>query len=58
MAFETPADKSAVKGKFFQFNAKLNEVRYHKMFALKQGMEKLVSVIRSKPFLMAEVLAM
>ena len=58
VAFETPADESAVKGKFFQFNAKLNEVRYHKMFALKQGMEKLVSVIRSKPFLMAEVLAM
>ena len=44
-SFTATAEVHAVKGQFKNFTAVLNEVRYHKMFEMKDVVKKLVAVI-------------
>ena len=57
-SFIATAEAHAVRGRFKDFTAVLNEVRYHTMFEMKDAVKKLVVVIAPNVSLVNEVLAM
>ena len=50
-------DPHAVRGRFNNFTSLLNEVRFHKMFELKDAIKKIVAVVAPNVFLVNGVLA-
>ena len=54
----TTIDSHAVLGRFKNFTATLSEVRFHKLFELKDAIKKIVAVIAPNVFLVNEVIAM
>ena len=57
-AVSSTVDAHAVRGRFNNFTSLLNEVRFHKMFELKDAIKKIVAVVAPNVFLVNEVLAM
>lgn len=53
--FQQTNEEYGVKNRFGQFQSKLMEVRFHKMFEVEEGFKKLVSVINPKQYLLNEV---
>jgi virulence-associated protein VapD len=53
----TTIDSHAVLGRFKNFTATLSEVRFHKLFDLKDAIKKIVAVIAPNVFLVNEVIA-
>ena len=54
----TTIDSHVVLGRFKNFTATLGEVRFHKLFELKDAVKKIVAVIAPNVFLVNEVIAM
>ena len=54
----TTIDSHAVLGRFKNFTSTLSEVRFHKLFDLKDAVKKIVAVIAPNVFLVNEVIAM
>jgi hypothetical protein len=57
-SFSSTHDEHAVLGRFKSFQSLFTEVRYHKMFDLKDGIKKLVAVVAPKAFLVSEIMVM
>ena len=57
-AVSATVDPTAVRGRFNNFTSLLNEVRFHKMFELKDAIKKIVAIVAPDVFLVNEVLAM
>jgi hypothetical protein len=57
-ALQVTSEPHAMKGRFSDAEAKLTEVRWHKMFDLTDGIKKLVSIVQPNPFLVNEVMIM